>query len=100
MEVVHRRCCGLDIHKKTVVACVLIDEGEGKVHKRVRTFSTMTADLLALADWLGSLHIRGRSREYGDLLAPDLQCPGGALHRHAGESPAHQARARSQDRRQ
>ncbi len=57
MEVVHRRCCGLDVHKKTVVACVLIDEGTGKVHKQVRTFSTMTADLMALADWLGSLHV-------------------------------------------
>ena len=57
MEVVHRRCCGLDVHKKTVVACVLIDEGKGKVHKQVRTFSTMTADLVALADWLGSLHV-------------------------------------------
>ncbi len=57
MQVVHERCCGLDIHKKTVVACVLIDEGTGKVRKHVRTFSTMTADLVALADWLSSLHV-------------------------------------------
>jgi transposase len=47
MEVVYERCCGLDVHKKTVVACVIAPEG-----KETRTFNTMTKDLLALADWL------------------------------------------------
>jgi transposase len=52
MEVVHERCCGLDIHKQTVVACVVVP-GAGKLpHKEIRTFKTMTADLLQLADWL------------------------------------------------
>jgi transposase len=45
--VVYRRCCGLDVHQKTVVACVLT-ESEGTVRKHVRTFGAMTADLLAL----------------------------------------------------
>src|SRR5262249_6553837 len=51
MEVLHPRCCGLDVHKETVVACVrlVID---GKVVKEVRTFSTTTADLIALSEWL------------------------------------------------
>ena len=51
MEVLHARCCGLDVHKETVVACVrrVID---GKTVKEVRTFSTTTADLIALSEWL------------------------------------------------
>ncbi len=57
MQVVHERCCGLDVHKKTVVACVLLTDETGEPRKRVRTFSTMTDELLALADWLESLGI-------------------------------------------
>jgi transposase len=49
MQVVHERCCGLDVHKKTVVACVITPEGQ-----QTRTFGTMTRQLLALADWLGA----------------------------------------------
>lgn len=52
MEVLYPHCCGLDVHKKTVVACVLVTEAGKAVHKEVRTFSTMSADLLGLADWL------------------------------------------------
>ena len=52
MDVVYERCCGLDIHKKLVVACVLVPGKGRKAHKDVRTFGTMTEDLLALADWL------------------------------------------------
>lgn len=47
MEVVHERCCGLDVHKKTVVACVIVPE-----RREIRTFGTMTDDLEALAAWL------------------------------------------------
>ena len=49
MDVLYRCCCGLDVHAKTLVACLII---AGK--KTVRTFSTMTEDILALADWLTS----------------------------------------------
>jgi transposase len=52
MRVLHERCCGLDIHKKFVVACLLTTSVEGTVHKEIRTYSAMTNDLLALADWL------------------------------------------------
>jgi transposase len=51
MEVIYKRCCGLDVHKEIVVACLLIREG-GKVTKEIRTFLTMTVDLLVLHDWL------------------------------------------------
>jgi len=47
MKAVHQRCCGLDVHKKTVVACVLSGKG-----RETRTFGTMTRDLLELAVWL------------------------------------------------
>lgn len=60
MEVMYPRCCGLDVHKKTVVACLLITEPGQPVRKAVRTFPTMSADLLALADWLqdqGCTHV-------------------------------------------
>jgi transposase len=57
MQVLHERCCGLDVHKKSVVACVLITEPDGRVQKRTRTFGTMVADLLALSDWLSSLEV-------------------------------------------
>lgn len=47
MQVVHERCCGLDVHKKNVVACVLTPQGQ-----QVQTFGTTTRDLLRLLDWL------------------------------------------------
>ncbi|HUY77021.1 MAG TPA: IS110 family transposase, partial [Ktedonobacterales bacterium] len=60
MEVLYPRCCGLDVHKKTVVACVLVTEAGKVSRKEVRTFPTMSADLLGLADWLrecGCTHV-------------------------------------------
>jgi len=57
MQVVYERCCGLDVHKKTVVACVLVTETGGQMQRHIRTFSTMTAGLLALADWLESMSV-------------------------------------------
>jgi transposase len=51
MEVLHQRCAGLDVHKKTVVASVRLAE-ENKVITEVKTFATTTLGLLALSDWL------------------------------------------------
>ena len=52
MQVVYTHCAGLDVHKKTVVVCrVMPSEGGGWL-KQVRTFGTMTDELLGLADWL------------------------------------------------
>ncbi len=47
-------CAGLDVHKATVVACVLLTAAKGSVSKAIRTFATTTADLQQLADWLAS----------------------------------------------
>ena len=52
MDVVVQRCCGLDVHKDTVVACVRTPGKGGRRDQQTRTFGTMTRDLLALRDWL------------------------------------------------
>jgi transposase len=52
MEVVHERCCGLDVHKKKIVACLLTPGRGGQAIRDVRTFDTTTKTLLALLDWL------------------------------------------------
>jgi transposase len=52
MQVLYERCCGLDVHKRIVVACVLVGPPGGSVAQEVRTFETMTGDLLELSDWL------------------------------------------------
>ena len=53
MELLHRRCCGLDVHKETVVACLRL-VSDGKVTREVRTFQTTTAELLRLSEWLAA----------------------------------------------
>jgi len=58
MQVLHERCAALDVHKKTVVVTVMITQMDGRVQEQTRTFLTMTADLLALDDWLQSQHIQ------------------------------------------
>ena len=57
MEIEHTQCAGLDVHKKTVVAATIVPGEQGELRKEVRTFATMTADLLALSDWLMSFGI-------------------------------------------
>ncbi len=48
------RCCGLDVHKQTVAACVRVPGAQGRRTQEVRTFGTTTPDLLALQDWLAA----------------------------------------------
>jgi transposase len=52
MQVQYERCCGVDVHKETVVACVIVPGADGKPVKETRTFSTMTGDLAVLTQWL------------------------------------------------
>lgn len=52
MQVLVERCCGLDIHKKLAVACVIAPGQGGEPTRTVRTFGTMTDEILALGDWL------------------------------------------------
>jgi transposase len=60
MRVLHPNCAALDVHKKTVVASHRVQRGDGDADSTMRTFSTMTGDLLALSDWLiasGATHV-------------------------------------------
>ncbi|GAB6172207.1 IS110 family transposase [Paradesulfitobacterium aromaticivorans] len=50
MNVIYERCCGMDIHKNTIAACLITGR-----KKEIRTFSTMTSSLLGLIDWLKSV---------------------------------------------
>jgi len=52
VDTLYPRCAGIDVHKNNVVVCVRCCDRPDKVFEAIRTFSTMTADLLALSDWL------------------------------------------------
>ena len=57
MDVNHTHCAGLDVHKKIVVACCLIQISSGKLKRTVHSFGTTTAQLLALSDWLSNQQV-------------------------------------------
>jgi len=52
MQAVIERCCGLDVHQETVVACLLIGAAGARARKEVRTSRTVRRELEALRDWL------------------------------------------------
>ena len=54
MEAFLERCCGIDVHKKTITACLMVGKPHEKAQKTVKTFTTMTRDLSACKDWLKS----------------------------------------------
>ena len=65
MEAMIARCCGLDVHQGSVVACVVITEARRKIRREIRSFGTVTKDLEALRDWLmaeGVTHVAMESR--------------------------------------
>jgi transposase len=51
MDVIFERCCGIDVHKETLTACIMIGAGN-RMRKEIRTFSTMTEDIEKLRQWL------------------------------------------------
>jgi len=62
MDVVYSHCCGLDVHKKSVVACAITPGG-----KEIKTFNTMTDDLIAMTEWIkskGCTHVAMESTGY------------------------------------
>jgi transposase len=63
MEQMLERCAGLDVHKKTVTACVRVPGTSGERVQHVRTFGTMTTDLLLLRDWLEAHRITHAAME-------------------------------------
>ncbi len=63
LRVIHERGAGLDIHKKTVVACVLVTKQDGQVQQEVRTFGTTTGEILGMAEWLKSPGVKSVAME-------------------------------------
>ena len=53
MEVLYRSCCGIDVHKQFLVACLRVVAEKGRQYKELRRFSTMTGELQQCVDWLG-----------------------------------------------
>jgi transposase len=54
LDVIYERCCGLDVHKRTIAACLIVPGMGSAPQKEIRTFGTMTEDLLELTDWLAA----------------------------------------------
>lgn len=54
MDIINKCCCGLDVHKEKVVACLRKIGSDGKCHTEKRTYLTVTKELLALSDWMAS----------------------------------------------
>ena len=84
MDSIYGRCAGPDVHKKTVVACIRTLAPNGQVEARVRTFGTMTANLLELGDWLaehGATHVAMEST--GVYWKPVFNLPEGRFDRHS-----------------
>ena len=57
MQTLYERCAGLDVHKKTIVVCILFPDVRGHRSKHLQTFSTMLSDLIALRDLLFSFGV-------------------------------------------
>lgn len=63
MSLTHARCCGIDVHKQTVVACVRLVQPDNKITNEVRTFATTTRGLLELGDWLAQSGVTSAAME-------------------------------------
>jgi transposase len=63
MDVIYRNVCGLDVHKKTVVACRRRVQPGGKVDKEVKTFGTTTAALWTLVAWMAEWQVSHAAME-------------------------------------
>jgi transposase len=58
LQALYGRVCGLDVHKKVIVACVrILESKDGTVQSTLRKFGTMTADLLEMRGWLAELKV-------------------------------------------
>ena len=62
MELLYECCAGLDVHKKTIVACIR-DARRGRVERSTRTFTTKTRDIIELFDWLTEMGVTNVAME-------------------------------------
>ena len=74
---VHRNCCGLDVHKKMIAACLIREDGEGNSVTEKRLFGSMTRELHELAQWLCSAQVTAVAMEAtGVSLDAGVECTG------------------------
>lgn len=60
---VHRNCCGLDVHKQTIAACLISESEDGTSSRQKRIFGTMTQQLRELAQWLAEAKVTAVAME-------------------------------------
>jgi hypothetical protein len=70
MEVLYARCCGIDVHAKMLVACLIMNG-----RKETRSFTTMSEDLLCLLDWLVANKCRHGAIESTGVYCHSLPAP-------------------------
>jgi transposase len=68
MELIYANVAGLDVHLKTIAVAVRCRQQQSKVHEEVRTFGTMTRDILELSDWLAGLGVTHVAMESTGVL--------------------------------
>ena len=76
MRVHHNVCCGIDVHKKSVTACLMWGPADKEPEFEIRRFGTMTRDLQKLAEWLKQAGCEAATMEI--LLEPSMECTRGA----------------------
>src|SRR5882757_1889142 len=97
MEVLYPRCCGLDVHKSSITACVLIAQS-GKPLKHIRRFGCTTRELRELVVWLqgfGVEHVADGI--HGRLLETCVERSRKSFSDRSGKRPAHQGSSGTQD---
>ena len=99
MRIIYARCCGLDVHKKSISACLLTPHEEGGTQQQVRRFGTVTRDLLDLCDWLASNQVTHVAMgEHGGCIGSRCGTSlRSQLYNSAGERPARESGSRTED---
>jgi transposase len=86
-DVIYLRCCGLDVHKDTIAACVRWSEETGESHKENRVFGTTTQELEKLARWMEQHQVRQVAMESTGVYW--LECFGRSFRNQTGQRSAH-----------
>ena len=90
----HARCCGIDVHKESVVACLRLQEGDDAGESEVRQFGPTTAELLRLHEWLAHAACTHVGMESTSVyLETVLDLTRGQLRRRVGQRAPHQSGA-------
>jgi len=97
MQVVYRRCWGLDVHKDSVVATVLVFPDKGEREVRTQQFGTHWKELQRLAQWLQFKGGEGRDGVYGRVLEAGVECARRELVAGAGQPISGQEHSEPED---